>query len=1036
MDGSDTSSGVDGIAIIGMSCRFPGARNIYEFWRNLRDGVESVTFFSDQELRDSGIDPAFINDPNYVKAGCVIEDIDLFDASFFGYSPKEAETIDPQQRLFLECAWGAIEDAGYIPQTYEGLIGVFGGARMSSYVNNMSSELSRVGTALGFQALIGNDKDYITTRVSYKLNLRGPSVAVQSACSTSLVAVHLACESLRNEECDMALAGGAAVSVPQKQGYFYQEGMIFSPDGHCRAFDARAQGIIGGNGVGIVLLKRLPDALADGDHIYAVIKGSAVNNDGWSKVGYTAPSLEGQTAVISEALAMADVGPETITYIEAHGTGTELGDPMEVEALTRVFRTNTDKKGFCALGSVKTNFGHLDTAAGVASLIKTVLALKYKQLPPSLHFEKPNPRIDFPNTPFFVNAKLSEWKADGYPRRAGVSSFGIGGTNAHVVLEEAPALHPTDNDIERPLHLMTLSARSENALQELARRYETFLETHPDASLADVCFTANVGRSHFPYRLAVTAESTQQLRERMGAFAARTKPTGLVSAHVQSGIHPKVAFLFTGQGSQYVGMGQQLYYTQPTFRKALDRCAEILKSHLDRPLLSVIFGKEGKSPALDETAYTQPALFAIEYALAEMWRSWGIEPSLVMGHSVGEYVAACVAGVFSLEDGLKLIAARDRLIQVLPQEGEMAAVFAGEERVATAVAPHGEEVSIATVPMLSSFEKIASEIEYSTPQIGLISNITGQLVENDEVCEASYWRRHLCNAIRFALGMKTLYEQGCELFLEIGPSPILLGMGRKCLPKEVGVWLPSLRKEHSDWEQLLKSFGELYVHGVDVDWSGFDQDYSRRRMSLPTYPFERRRCWIEGISEDRRSVEPHAFTVAAQAKVESKTPETVALSVIHSLLGKRLNTALPIFETRLSCDYLPYMKDHKIYGTIVVGGTIFFEMAGAAAAEVFGTKSIILQGLTIYEPLIFPNEHASQTVQLIFTSEAVGKASFKILSRMEAEEKQPMSWSLHTSGNIRIERMDEDASVKRPLSFEKVRELYKSQWLPYPLKDL
>ena len=897
---SNTSDHIDGIAVIGMSCRFPGATNIDEFWRNLRDGVESISFFSDEELMASGIDRALIKDPNYVKAGCVIEDIDLFDASFFGYSPKEAETIDPQQRLFLECAWKAIEDAGYAPQTYEGLIGVFGGARMSSYVNNVSSELSRVGTASGFQALIGNDKDYITTRVSYKLNLRGPSVAVQCACSTSLVAVHLACESLRSEECDMALAGGVAISVPQKQGYFYQEGMIFSPDGHCRAFDARAQGMIAGNGVGIVVLKRLADALADGDHINAVIKGSAVNNDGWSKVGYTAPSLNGQTVVVSEALAMADVEAETITYIEAHGTGTYLGDPMEVEALTRVFRAETNKKGFCALGSVKTNFGHLDTAAGVASLIKTVLALKYKQLPPSLHFEKPNPRIDFKNSPFFVNAKLSEWKVDGYPRRAGVSSFGIGGTNAHVVLEEAPASRQADNDIERPLHLMTLSARSENALQKLARRYETFLKTHPDASLADVCFTANVGRSHFPYRLAVTADSTQQLRKRTGVFAAGTRPTMLVTGHVQSGSHPKVAFLFTGQGSQYVGMGQQLYYTQPTFRKALDRCAEILKNHLDRPLLSVIFEEEGDLSVLDETVYTQPALFAIEYALARMSQSWGIEPSVLMGHSVGEYVAACVAGVFSLEDGLKLIASRGRLIQALPQEGEMAAVFAGEERVAAAVAPYANDVSIAAIngpenvvitgvrrsvrkildelaseriravqlkvshafhsplmePMLTFFEEIAAEVEYSAPRIDLISNVTGQLVENNEVCEASYWRRHVREPVRFASGIETLHEHGYEMFLEIGPTPTLLGMGTRCLSDGDGVWLPSLRKGRDDWQQILDSLGELYIHGVNVDWSGFDQNYTRRRISLPTYPFERKRYWIERSSHDHRRVAP------------------------------------------------------------------------------------------------------------------------------------------------------------------------------------
>jgi acyl transferase domain-containing protein/2-polyprenyl-3-methyl-5-hydroxy-6-metoxy-1,4-benzoquinol methylase len=898
MNNLNAADRIEDIAIVGMSCRFPGAKDIEQFWQNLRNGVESITFFSDQELTESGIDSSIINDSNYIKAGYIVDDIDLFDNSFFGYSPKETEIIDPQQRFFLECAWEALEDATYVPQTYKGLIGIFGGVRISGYVQRMTSDLNRTGTAESFQALIGNDKDYLTTRISYKLNLKGPSVTVQTACSTSLVAVHMASESLRNEECDMALAGGAAIFVPQKRGYFYQEGMIFSSDGHCRAFDAKADGMVAGNGIGVVLLKRLSNALEDGDHIYAVIKGSAVNNDGWSKVGYTAPSLDGQTAVISEALATTDVEAETVTYIETHGTGTFLGDPIEVEALTRVFRAETDKKGFCAIGSVKTNIGHVDMAAGVAGLIKTALALKYKELPPSLNFENPNPRIDFSNSPFFVNTELSVWKTNGHPRRAGVSSFGVGGTNAHVVLEEAPITEPAPHGVERPLHIMTLSAQSENALKELARRYENFLETHLDALLSDLCFTTNVGRSHFPYRLAITAESTEQLNKQIAAFTDGKTPAGLVSGHVQRETKPKVAFLFTGQGSQYFKMGYKLYETQPTFRKAIDRCAGILENHLDRPLLPIIFGEKDDPSVLGKTVYAQPAIFAIEYALAEMWRSWGIEPSVVMGHSVGEYVAACVAGVFSLEDGLKLIAACSRLIQALPQKGEMVAVFAGEERVAAAVAPYANDVSIAVIngpnnvvisgvrksvrkildnltsegiravqlkvshafhsplmePMLSPFEKIAAEVEYSPPRIELISNLTGRMVKGDEICEDGYWIRHTREPVRFSLAMEELYEKRYNLFLEIGPGPVLLKMGRRCLPDGFGLWLPSIRKGRDDWGQILETLGELYVHGVNVNWAGFDQDYSRNRISLPTYPFERKSFWIKKVPVELREI--------------------------------------------------------------------------------------------------------------------------------------------------------------------------------------
>ena len=671
------------IAIIGMAGRFPGANNIYEFWSNLTNGIESISFFRDDEINLTGLDPALLNDPHYVKAAGVLDEVENFDADFFGFYPREAEILDPQQRVFLECAWEALEDAGYDPETYPGWIGVYAGSAMSTYlIYHLIANRDILETVHGFQLTISSDKDFLPTRVSYKLNLRGPSVNVQTACSTSLVATHLACQSLINYQCDMALAGGVSIRLPLKQGYLYQEGGINSPDGHCRAFDENAQGTVSGSGAGVVVLKRLVDAITDRDHIYAVIKGSAINNDGSMKVGYTAPSIEGQAEVIAMAQAVSNVDPDTISYIEAHGTGTSLGDPIELSALTQVFRTSTERKQFCAIGSLKTNVGHLDAAAGVTGVIKTALALKQKQIPPSINFLKPNPKIDFENSPFFVNTELRDWEAGKIPRRAGVSSFGIGGTNAHAILEEVPFEDKFRQS--RTCQMLMISARSENALEQASIRLGKYLVSSQEELLPDVAYTLQVGRKEFPYRKVVIARNTQ---EAVKILSKNSFENVYLAKH--SNGKPQVVFMFTGQGSQYVHMAKGLYETESTFRKFFDQCADILLPVIKVDLRRVVYpeikpdddaAKEAANEILQQTNLAQPAIFSIEYAMAQLLMSWGIQPQVAIGHSIGEYVAATLAGVFDLEDALKTVAARGMLMQSLPK-GSMVSVSLGEDDV-------------------------------------------------------------------------------------------------------------------------------------------------------------------------------------------------------------------------------------------------------------------------------------------------------------------------------------------------------------------
>ena len=874
----------EGIAIIGMAGRFPGARDLDEFWRNLRDSVESITFFSNEELESEGIPAALVRDDRFVKARGVVEGAELFDARFFGYNPREAEMIDPQQRVFLETAWAALERAGYDGERYRGQIGVYAGTSLNTYLLNAASP-EQMTSGGGLPALIASDKDFLTTRVSYKLDLRGPSVDVQTACSTSLVAVHLACQSLRTHDCDMALAGGVSMGA-QKSGYLYQEGGILSPDGHCRAFDRRAQGTVGGSGVGIVVLKRLSDALRDGDVIEAVIKGSAINNDGALKVGYTAPGVEGQAQVIAKAQASAGVKPETIGYIEAHGTGTALGDPIEIRALRQVFGGGDGRTGLCAIGSLKTNIGHLDAAAGVAGLIKTVLALQHRQIPPSLHFEEPNPKIDFVNSPFRVNAQLSEWTAEGTPRRAGVSSFGIGGTNAHVVLEEAPPAEPAD-PARRSFEVLVLSAKTPAALEEATRNLAAHLEMHPELDFADMAYTLQVGRRAFRHRRMVVC---RDVTDALGALEVQ-EPGRLLDGQVDRTGHG-VVFLFPGQGAQHANMGLGLYRTEEVFKTEVDRCAEHLRGDLGFDLRDVMYPAEGKegeaSGRLEETAVAQPGLFVVEYAMACLWKSLGVNPEAMLGHSVGEYVAACLAGVFSLEDALSVVAARGRLMQGMAK-GSMLAVGLPEPEVVgllqgalglaaingpsqCVVSGPDEEVqslesrlsgrgvvcqrlrtshafhSAMMEPMLSAFRERVSTVERHAPKIPYISNLTGTWVTENEAVDAGYWVRHLRETVRFSEGLSELVKEGPRVLLEVGPGQTLCGLARRHSesgPERVVVASARHARESVPDEQVLVgALGRLWLAGVDVDWAALHAGAHRRRVALPTYPFQRQRYSI------------------------------------------------------------------------------------------------------------------------------------------------------------------------------------------------
>ncbi len=884
MENIEFDNPIEEIAVIGMACRFPQAKNVFQYWNNLAAGKESVRFFKDEELSEN-ISPEVKSHPDYVKANAVLDEAEYFDASFFDIGHREAEIMDPQHRIFLECAWEALESSGYDPSNCPGVVSIFAGVDLSSYMMNVFSNPEVISSMGALQAIMNNDKDHLCTRVSHKLNLRGASIVVQSACSTSLTAVHLACRSLLTYECDVALAGGSSVKFPQESGHFFQEGGINSPDGHCRAFDHKAKGTVGGNGAGLVVLKRLSDAVNDGDYIHAVIKGSAINNDGANKMSYAAPSVDGQAEVISMAHQIAGVNPETITYVETHGTATELGDTIEIEALTQAFRRQTDKKGFCGVGSVKTNIGHLDAAAGIAGLIKTILSLKHKKLPPSLHFEKPNPNIDFANSPFYVNAEFKDWKTDGFPRRAGASSYGMGGTNVHVVLEEY-SMPEGQTETEKPA-IVLLSAQNKNSLDRMTVELKDFLKSQP-VRLIDAAYTLSKGRKSLNSRRFIIGKNKEEIIESIENGDKKNIQTSLTQL-----ANPKQVWLFPGQGAQVVNMGKKLYQSDAFFKEQLDNCVEILKAHLGFDLREVLFTEKGDEKELNEklkqTSVTQPALFVIEYALAKWLGQFGLSPFAMIGHSIGEYVAACLSGVFTLEDALALVAKRGQLMQKL-EPGEMMAVSLSENDVQPFL---GEKISLATVnspnlcvlsgesefigllekqlserdiicrklhtshafhsammePILQEFADEVRKVNLKKPEIPYLSNLTGKWVTEEEAVSPEYWANHLRNTVRFSDNVKELLPEKDLVWIEVGPGQTLTNLTKQHLnghqTDNFIQMLGGLQNTGQDYVFALKTLGRLWQCGAEINWQPLFNDQNPQRVMLPTYSFERQKYWIK-----------------------------------------------------------------------------------------------------------------------------------------------------------------------------------------------
>jgi acyl transferase domain-containing protein len=929
-----TDTSLSGIAIVGVAGRYPGAATIEQFWRNLCGGVASVTRFRDSELEDS-FDAQTRAAPNFVKARPILDDIESFDAGFFSMYAKEAELTDPQHRLFLEICWEALEDAGYDPGAYAGAIGVFAGSSPNSYfLRNVLTDRRTIDEFTSnyqvgsYPMLLGAGQDFLATRVAYKFDLRGPSLTLQTACSTSLLAVAKACQSLMLYESDMALAGGVSITLPQKRGYLHLEGGMVSADGTCRPFDADASGTIFGSGAGVVLLKRLEDALSDRDHIYAVIRGSGVNNDGAGKVGFTAPSVQGQAAVIEMALGAAGVDARSISYVECHGTATPLGDPIEIAGLTQAFAQSTDEVQFCAIGSVKSNVGHLDAAAGVTGVIKTALALKHRTLPPSLHYRRPNPKIDFAKTPFFVNSELNPWPDSGSPRRAGVSAFGVGGTNVHVVMEEAPP--PEFNGATDTPQLLVLSARSASALNTARRNLAAHLQAHPELPLDSVAFTLQMGRRAFEHRLAVAA------RDAADAIAKLSDPSaaGVCSGTVLKA-RPRIVFMFPGQGSQHPDMARDLYEQEPVFRAEVDRCAQILQPIIASDLRELLYPKVNSADAkqrLMATIAAQPAIFTVEYALAKLWQSRGIQPDAMIGHSIGEFVAAVLAGVFSLEDALKVVAERGRLMQALPG-GAMLAVRQSEAELRPLLSPslaiaavNGPHLCVVAGPYdaVDAFEKdltarnvvsrrlhtshafhspmvdpiveplraMLGKVALQAPKIAYVSCVSGDWVRTDQATSPQYWASHARNAVRFNDGIQTVCAEAAIL-IEVGPGSTLTTLAiQNTRGRNIPVFatLQDAERARDDRECLLEALGRAWILGVAPDWRTLHAK-SIGRVPLPTYPFERARYWLDTAAvnavPDQTPIEVPSVMHPSSLDIRDQEVRAKIAAILEDLSGER-----------------------------------------------------------------------------------------------------------------------------------------------------
>ena len=1007
------------VAVIGMGCRFPGApAGPEDYWRLLRSGGDAVRKAPPGRW-DLEAYNRLVPDLQVAWYGGFLDEIDGFDPTFFGISPREASSLDPQQRLVLEVGWEALESAGLPPEKLAGSsTGVFIGVTTNDY-----AQLLRAGgpAQMDAYAATGGALNAAAGRLAYLLDLRGPSLTLDTACSSSLVAIHLAIRSLRAGESRLALAGGVnAALTPEPFIAFARWGMM-APDGRCKAFDARADGFVRGEGCGMLVLKLLSEALRDGDPVLAVLRGSAVNQDGRSS-GLTVPNGRAQQAVIRRALQDAQVSPAQVGYIEAHGTGTALGDPIEIEALGAVYGEGREAAGPLVVGSVKTNIGHLESASGIAGLIKVILSLQNEALPPHLHLEERSPRIPWPDFPIEIPTALAPWRRGERPRLAGVSSFGFSGTNAHLIVEEAPLLEAEAPLPDRPVQILCLSARTDPALRQLAGRYAEALSAPAAPSLADAAFTARTGRAHFSHRLAVTAAENDRAAAALAAFARGESAASLRAGTALKGDGPRLAFLFTGQGAQYAGMGRRLYHTESVFRAALDRCAELLDPYLERPLLEVLFGQDGPDSLLHQTAYTQPALFALEWSLASLWASWGVRPYAVLGHSVGEYAAACLAGVFSVEEGLRLIAARARLMGALPSGGGMAALLAGEAQAAEYLAPYAGRLSVAALngpentvvsgdldaldellaelaargvqarrlavsgafhshrmdPMLEPFLEEARRVRFSAPSLALISNLSGEPA-GEEARSPEYWVEHIRRPVQFARGMASLEKLGCSVFLEIGPDPTLVRMGRRCLEgrEQSHTWLASLRKDGEDWEALGEALSGLYISGAPVDWQAFDRAGGRRKVSLPTYPFQHVRCWLED------SPAP-AAPPAGEGPFELERLEVAG------------EPELQLWQGKVSLERLPYLGDHRIQETAVLPATAYIELAVSTAAQVFGAGRLKLSAFENRAMLVLrPGE--SHRLQVSLQPEG-GLTRFRIFSRPEGQGTG--SWKLHVTGTV------------------------------------